>query len=132
MRAFMSEHPTIAIDFDGVIKSGNDYMNMNTPPTFAAVEVIQELKAMGCSLILWTSRQGEALSQACKYLEKYGILNCFVAINEPAPQDRHFEHGRKVFANYYVDDMNVEEFKGFINLLDTVTSDIFEYKNSLR
>ena len=83
---------------------------------------------MGCHLILWTSREGEKLELAKAYLDSYNILDCFVAFNEPAPH-LNFSQGRKIFANYYVDDLNIGGFKGFKDLLETVKRDIEEFKS---
>lgn len=130
MRPFMTANPVIALDFDGTIKSGNEYWNMDTPPNEGAVYVIRRLYEMGCELVLWTSRCGAELDKAKQYLEKYGILDCFATFNEPSPGQSHFDQGRKIFANYYADDLNVGGFQGFYHLLETVTHDLEEFKNS--
>lgn len=130
MRPFMTDVPVVALDFDNTIKSGNEYWNMDTEPNEGAVEVIKELHRMGCELVLWTSRCDEGLEKAKQYLEKYGILGCFAAFNEPAPSQSHFKNGRKIFAHYYVDDLSVEGFKGFYHLLEVVKRDLEEFKNS--
>lgn len=125
MRDFMTENPIIAIDFDGVIKGGNDFNNMNTPPNEGAVEVIRKLHDMGCIIVLWTSRHGYSLEAAIDYIKNLGIWDCFSGANIEG--DTSFEQGRKIFANYYVDDLNPEGFAGFPALLERVIADLEDY-----
>lgn len=125
MRDFMTANPIIALDFDGVIKAGNDFKNMSSPPNEKAAEVIRELHEMGCILVLWTSRHGYSLEAAIDYIKKMGVWDCFVGANTEG--DLSFQQGRKIFANYYVDDLNPEGFAGFPTLLRQVKADLEEY-----
>ena len=130
MRPYMTETPIIALDFDGVIMSGIDFTDMNQPPVEGAIDTIKELKAMGCEIILWTSRVNKGMFEAIDYLKKYDIFDCFSGFNSEAPSTP-FKQGRKIFAHYYVDDLNLEGFGGYKLLLETVKRDLKEYKESI-
>lgn len=95
----------IAADFDGTIKSKNDVNEIESPPVDHAIEAIKNLhKNYNCRFILNTCREGEYLEQAKIYLKQHGILDCFELFNENIPE-LPFQ-SRKIFANYYIDDLN--------------------------
>lgn len=127
MRPYMTETPIIALDFDGVIMSGTDFTDMSQPPVEGAIETIKALKEMGCEIILWTSRVNKGMLEAIDYLKKHDIFDCFSGFNAEAPSTP-FKQGRKIFAHYYVDDLNLGGFSGYSDLLETVTQDLKEFK----
>lgn len=97
--------PIIAVDFDGTITKENNYPHCGELMP-GAIAALKALKSIGCTLILWTCREGDPLAAAVEHCRKAGIE--FDAVNEQAPQVRElFGGARKVFANFYVDDLNV-------------------------
>ena len=104
--------PIIAVDFDGTITKANNYPECGEFMP-GAIAALKALKAVGCTLILWTCREGEPLAAAVEHCRKAGVE--FDAVNEQAPQVRElFGGARKVFANFYVDDLNVGGFAGWM------------------
>lgn len=97
--------PIIAVDFDGTITKENNYPHCGEFMP-GAIAALKALKSIGCTLILWTCREGEPLAAAVEHCRKAGIE--FDAVNEQAPQVRElFGGARKIFANFYVDDLNI-------------------------
>lgn len=100
----------IAIDFDGVLCE--DHFPLIGPPKVQVVELVDQLIDEGNEVILWTSRTGAELEMAIAWCESVGLHFC--AINENAPSNieqykRIYPNGtRKVYADIYVDDHNIE------------------------
>lgn len=93
----------VAVDFDGTLVEDN-FPEIGKPIPYM-IEAVKELKDMGTKIILWTCRNGEALTQAVDYCRD--ILHIeFDAVNENLDEVKA-EYGgdtRKVFADYYLDD----------------------------
>lgn len=96
----------LAIDFDGTIVS--DAFPEIGEPLFFAIESLRKLKENGNQLILWTCREDSAerkyLTEAVEFCREQGIT--FDAVNSNV-NDSPFNHlgaGRKVFADFYIDD----------------------------
>lgn len=100
----------IAVDFDGVLCE-NRFPEIG-PPNYEVVSAIRELMDKGHEVILWTSRNGQELDNAVKWCHDRGLHFC--AINEPAPsnheyyKDKYPTPSRKVYADIYIDDHNLE------------------------
>jgi len=97
----MAYRPIVAIDFDGTIVE-------NAFPKIGklvedANNVIARLYQNGCYIIIWTCRKDKYEEDMVNFLQKNNIP--FHAVNENAPGIDFT--GRKIFANYYVDDRNV-------------------------
>ena len=99
----------LAIDFDGTIVS--DQFPEIGEPLFFAVESLLKLKANGNQLILWTCREDSPkrkyLTEAVEFCRSLGLE--FDAINCNAPESpfNHLGIGRKVYADYYIDDKSM-------------------------
>lgn len=76
------------------------------------VSVVRQMIDAGHEVILWTSRADDRLVRAVEWCEDRGLH--FSAVNENAPSNReefeaeHPNGTRKVYADIYVDDHNVE------------------------
>lgn len=118
--------PIVAIDFDGTITDSNCYPKCS-PPREGAIEAIKELHNMGCHLTLWTCRAGEPLHVAVQYLKAHGVLHCFKNFNTNAEQlfETFDNDCRKIFANYYVDDLNIGGFIGWDKVLEIIKKDAY-------
>lgn len=100
----------IAVDFDGTIVE-NCYPQIGKPMPFA-FETLRALQRKGCTLILWTCREGRLLDEAVAFCAKKGVE--FYAINKNHPDEE--ERGvlsRKIDAEYYVDDRALPPFMGW-------------------
>ena len=100
----------IAVDFDGTITKDNDFPNIGELMP-GAKEIITELHDKGCIIILWTCRCDEYLDDAIDYCEKNKIPIDYVNENVPEINGRYANP--KIFAHYYIDDLNVGGFPGW-------------------
>lgn len=104
----------IAVDFDGVLCE-NQFPEIG-PPRYGVISAVRELMDRGHEVILWTSRNGQELKNAVKWCDDRGLHFC--AINEPAPSNAEAYEGmyeaptRKVYADVYIDDHNLEHVYG--------------------
>lgn len=113
----------IAADFDGTIKSENNIHEHESEPVEDCVEVIRNLHdTYNCRFILNTCREGELLEKAKDYLKKHDIYDCFELFNENIPE-LHFK-SRKIFANYYIDDLNAGGLYSWKQLENDVINEI--------
>lgn len=91
----------VAIDFDGCLCE-NKFPEVGKP-NWQVIERAKSEKAAGSLLILWTSRDGEALEKAVAACESWGLE--FDAINVDVQQTINAYGGStKVFATEYWDD----------------------------
>jgi hydroxymethylpyrimidine pyrophosphatase-like HAD family hydrolase len=95
--------PILAVDFDGTITADNDFPNLG-PLKANCKEVLQRLHEWGCIIILWTCRGDHYLTDAVEYCRKHQIPIDYV--NENCPEVS-FPAYPKIFANYYIDDLNI-------------------------
>lgn len=100
----------IAVDFDGVLCQSK-FPEIG-PPNYEVVSLVRELMDKGNEVVLWTTRNGAELEAAVKWCEDRGLHFC--AVNEPAPSnaakyaDKYPVQSRKIYADVYIDDHNVE------------------------
>lgn len=102
----------IAVDFDGTLVE-HKYPEIGAKKLFA-FETLRELQKRGDQLILWTYRYGKLLDEAVDFCRKNGVE--FYAINKNYPEEEYDgnEMSRKIDADVYIDDRNVE-FGGVID-----------------
>lgn len=102
----------IAVDFDGTLVE-HKYPEIGAKKLFA-FETLRELQKRGDQLILWTYRSGKELEDAIAFCRKNGIE--FYAINRNYPEEEFVdgEMSRKIDADIFIDDRNVE-FAGEID-----------------
>ena len=101
----------IAVDFDGTIVEKKFPLIGGWKPR--ALEVLKKLYNRGYKLILWTCREDHVYDPDKQYLRdakrrctEHGLY--FHAVNEhlfrPEFPDYEYEHNRKPFADWYIDD----------------------------
>ena len=99
-----------AIDFDGTL-CVNAYPEIGKP----CVDVInfcKARKAEGHKLILWTCREGDLLLEAVAWCAKWGLQFDAVNANLPERIALYGTDPRKVGADYYIDDHNLDIWGG--------------------
>ena len=112
----------IAVDFDGILCE-NDFPNIGKP-NYYIISLVRQLIDRGHEVILWTTRNGEELTAAVDWCADYGLHFCNV--NGPAPsnekeyKEKYPTQSRKIYADIYVDDHNIE----FVSKSMTNTSSI--------
>ena len=100
----------IAVDFDGVLVE-NRFPEIG-PPNYEMVSLVRQLIDEGNEVVLWTTRNGEELTAAVDWCGDRGLHFCNV--NGPAPsnankyKDVYPTDTRKIYADVYIDDHNIE------------------------
>lgn len=100
----------IAVDFDGVLCE-NAFPDIGKPK-YEVISLVRELIDEGHEVILWTTRVEKELEAAADWCDDRGLHFCNV--NGPAPSNLKKFKGtyqtepRKVFADVYIDDHNLE------------------------
>lgn len=111
----------IAVDFDGILCK-DDFPNIGSP-NYAVITLVKRLIEEGHEVVLWTTRNGEELTTAVDWCGALGLHFCNV--NGPAPsneekyRDKYPTQSRKIYADVYIDDHNLEFVTG-ISKLDAV------------
>ena len=100
----------VAVDFDGVLCE-NKFPEIG-PPKYEIVSLVRELIDNGHEVVLWTTRNGHELAEAVAWCRDRGLHFC--SINDPAPSnaaeyaDKYDKPSRKIYADVYIDDHNLE------------------------
>lgn len=124
--------PILAVDFDGTIKKSKDFNTYTGGLQTGCYDVLNKLKQQGCRLILWTCRaEGEAMDKAKGFLIWYGLLDLFERFNENIPE-LGFPTSPKIYADYYIDDLNVGGFIGWDKVYEIVMRDSYFHQSDSR
>ena len=100
----------IAVDFDGVLCE-QAFPDIGKPIQ-DNIDAVKRLIDDRHEVVLWTTRNGRELAEAVKWCEAHGLHFC--AVNGPAPSNekeyrgRYAEQSRKIYADVYIDDHNME------------------------
>lgn len=100
----------IAVDFDGILCE-NEFPEIGAPK-YEIISLVRQLIDNGHEVILWTTRNGEELVAAVDWCGSYGLH--FNNVNGPATsnreeyRDRYPTESRKIYADIYIDDHNLE------------------------
>ena len=95
----------IAVDFDGVVCQ--DRFPAIGEPNWEVIAVLVDLQLQGHQLILWTCRRDERLQEAVLWCQSRGLRFDAVNTNLPSNIEEYGGDTRKVFADLYFDDKNV-------------------------
>lgn len=120
----------IAVDFDGVL-CGNEFPNIG-PPNYEVISLIRQLIDKGHEVVLWTSRNGDELKNAVEWCKDYGLHFC--SVNEPAPSnekeyaDKYPIQSRKIYADIYIDDHNLESVVSSKRSINMIISSLKQLK----
>lgn len=100
----------IAVDFDGILCT-NAFPEIGEPD-YEMISLVRQLIDRGHEVILWTSRVDDALTRAVEWCHDRGLHFCAVNENAPSNVERFkakYPNGtRKVYADVYIDDHNLE------------------------
>jgi hypothetical protein len=100
----------IAVDFDGVLCK--DKFPEIGEPNYEVISLVRQLIDKKHEVILWTARVEKELDSAIEWCEDRGLH--FTAINDNAPSNKekyadvYQTKPRKIYADVYVDDHNLE------------------------
>ena len=94
------------VDFDGTLCK--EMWPDIGEPNIKLIEFLKERRNRGDQVILITMREGAKLDEALNWCKSYGLI--FDAINDNLPQIKGFygNNPRKIFANCYIDDHNID------------------------
>ena len=109
--------PILAVDFDGTIVE-HKFPGIGKLIPGARV-ALRYLHKKGCRIIIWTCRKGKYENNMREFLVKEKIP--FDYINENVPGIDFTSN--KVFANYYIDDLNLGGFPGWLETTRIVMRD---------
>lgn len=105
------DYKIIAVDFDGTLCE-NEFPEIGKPNNELII-FLKRRKRSGDKLILWTNRVGDKLKEAVSWCREKRLI--FDAVNENLPEVVNYFGGdtRKVYADEYIDDknLNIEECK---------------------
>ena len=87
----------VAVDFDGTLWAEG---SANLP----LIAWLRSVQQSGNIVILWTCREGSALSEALLILREHGFVPNFINRNAPAVVRQLRRDPRKIFADVYIDD----------------------------
>lgn len=127
--AFMNR-PILAVDFDGTIRQGKRYDSKNKRLMPYCKKNIENLYYNGCRLIVWTCRNEESLDFVREVLRVNDILQYFEQINENIEELQHW-NTRKIYADYYIDDLNLGGFPGWLKVHEIVMQDEYFKKRKV-
>ncbi len=113
----------IAVDFDGTIVE-HKYPEIGKTVLFA-FEAMKELQKRGHKLVLWTFRAGKRLEEAVEFCKKNGIE--FYAVNKSFPEEKFDAEdiSRKIDADLFIDDRNLNGFPGWAAVLQFIHPEDF-------
>lgn len=114
----------IAVDFDGILCQ-NEFPEIGAP-NYEVISLVRQLVDDGHEVILWTSRVEDSLDEAVNWCEDYGLRFC--AVNDSAPSNKKKFKGKykttpkKIYADVYIDDHNLEFVTGRMPLRHAIYS----------
>ena len=117
-----SKNIFIAIDFDGTITRENVFPDIGEID-MRVIKFLQYLNSVqNVKLALWTCRHDKALQQAVEICSMHGIK--FDAINDDFAEIKAYGwgEGRKIYADYYIDDRSVISRQYLYALIDNITA----------
>lgn len=107
----------LAVDFDDTLFIRNSWRDMSGNANQLIVDLVKRIQERNWKIILWTSRNGNALDEAVQWCKDQGIRIDFVNEN-PEAIDWFKNHlgfknsawSNKVFADIYLDDSAMNSF----------------------
>jgi len=113
--------PILAIDFDGVIRKADEGDELMPH----CKEVLKKLHNHGFRLVLWTCRSFDMLEDVIIFLKEHDILKYFECINENVT-DIFWWNTRKIFADRYIDDLNLQGFPGWLRTYEILKEEFID------
>ena len=121
--------PILAIDYDGTIRKAKRATEEGNELMPHCKEVLEQLWLEGFRMILWTCRSPDMLEDVIIFLKKHDILKYFECINENVI-DIVWWNTRKVFADKYIDDLNLQGFPGWMETYKILHKEFKEGKGN--
>ena len=109
--------PILAIDFDGVIRKTKRATERGRVLMPHCKEILEKLYNNGFRMIVWTCRSFEMLEEIIVFLKRHDILKYFECINENV-KEIVWWNTRKIYADAYIDDLNLQGFPGWLKTFD--------------
>lgn len=100
-----------AVDFDGTLSLEAEWPYIGKVNA-GLLKALTDAQKNGAKIILWTNRLGKELQDAISWCGKMGLH--FDAVNDDVEQIKkawNYVTGRKIYADYYIDDHNMEVFR---------------------
>jgi len=119
--------PILAIDFDGTIRKTKRATDTGDELMPYCKETLEKLYNKGFRLILWTCRSEAWTEKVVNFLKKEGILKYFEQINENVI-DIKWWNTRKVYADRYIDDLNLQGFPGWLKTYKILKEEFIDGK----
>ena len=92
-----------AVDFDGTLVE-NNYPKIGKPK-LNVINFCKNRQKLGDIIILWTCRTGKYLEEALEFLcNRYDFIPNYINENAPYDKEMYPIEGRKINADYYIDD----------------------------
>ena len=105
--------PILAIDYDGTVRKAKRATSRGFTLMPHCAETLKKLHDEGFRMILWTCRSHDMLEDVIIFLKKHDILQYFECINENV-KDILWWNTRKIYADCYIDDLNLQGFPGWL------------------
>jgi len=121
--------PILAIDFDGTIRKSKRATDRGFTLMPHCAETLEKLYNDGFRMILWTCRSPSWLEDVIIFLKKFDILKYFECINENVI-DIIWWDTRKIYADRYIDDLNLQGFPGWIKTYKILKKEFPDGKKS--
>lgn len=115
----------IAVDFDGVLNA-SPFPHVGVM-VGGAKRAMEELKAAGHHLIIWTCREGKDQTDAVNWLIERGIPFHGINCNARENIEQYSNDSRKISADLYIDDRCVGGWQGWDKVLNYIKE--LEYEN---
>ena len=109
--------PILAIDFDGTIRKCKRATEEGYELMPYCRYALRKLHLAGFRMILWTCRSKAWCKEVVEFMEEEDILKYFECINENVP-NVYWWNTRKVYADAYIDDLNLQGFPGWLTTLE--------------
>ncbi len=113
-----------AVDFDGTLSFG-EWPSVG-PANKPLIDFLLRRQMVGDKLILWTCRDGRALSDAVEFCKRQGLI--FDAVNDNLPEtvEKYGSNSRKITCDVYIDDrayhVDDYEYTGEVDLFKIETA----------
>jgi len=117
-----------AVDFDQTLAIGGyDFPDIGKPNIPLIAFLIQKRKD-GHKVVLWSCREGDNLANAVGWCRNMGLEFDAVNDNIPAIIEAYGVNSRKVFADYYIDDKAVKDFRELLPKSNAIPKEVAKRK----
>lgn len=101
-----SPKKVFAVDFDGFLFE--EAFPEIGKPILQNIVICKRIRKAGHTLILWSCRADDKLKEAVEACAKYDLFFDYVNENTPENIEKYGNDSRKICADYYFDDRNID------------------------